>query len=122
MILSQPSTFVHPMNPIELKIIPNQTQDGLAYQHLRLRITTQDGIITPNDLQGLKLPQDVQFSQGVVIEGRGAIWLYGYLVHECHPAAWVGCYDPRLEGAVVVATHKHEVSVGQVLKLSLPSD
>ena len=107
MILSQHSTFVHPMNPIELKIIPNQTQDG---------------IITPDDLQGLKLPKDVQFSQGIVIEGRGAIWLYGYLVHECHPAAWVGCYDPRLEGAVVVATHKHEVSVGQVLKLSLPSD
>ncbi|WP_333464820.1 CRISPR-associated ring nuclease Crn3/Csx3 [Microcoleus sp. T3_B1] len=122
MILSQHSTFVHPMNPIELKIIPHQTQDGLAYQHLRLRITTQDGIITPDDLQGLKLPQDVQLSQGIVIEGRGAIWLYGYLVHECHPAAWVGCYDPRLEGAVVVATHKHEVSVGQVLKLSLPSD
>jgi CRISPR-associated protein, Csx3 family len=47
------------------------------------------------------------FSQGIVIEGRGAIWLYGYLVHECHPAAWVGCYDPRLDGAVVVATHKH---------------
>ncbi|MEG4109832.1 CRISPR-associated ring nuclease Crn3/Csx3, partial [Microcoleus sp. S13_C5] len=88
------------MNPIELKIIPNQTQDGLAYQHLRLLITTQDGIITPDDLQGLKLPQDVQLSQGIVIEGRGAIWLYGYLVHECHPAAWVGCYDPRLEGRV----------------------
>ncbi len=59
------------MNPIELKIIPHQTQDGLAYQHLRLRITTHDGIITPDDLQGLKLPEDVQFSQGIVIEGRG---------------------------------------------------
>ncbi|HBY76877.1 MAG TPA: CRISPR-associated protein Csx3, partial [Cyanobacteria bacterium UBA11148] len=32
----------------------------------------------------------------------------------------VGCYDPRL-GAVVVATHTHEVSVSQVLKLDLPA-
>jgi CRISPR-associated protein Csx3 len=109
------------MSAIELKIIPHQTQDGLAYQLLRLRITTQDSIITPEDLQGLKIPENVQFSQGIVIEGRGAIWLYAYLVHECHPAAWVGCYDPRLDGAVVVATHKHEVSIGQVLKLILPA-
>lgn len=109
------------MSAIELKIIPHQTEDGLAYQHLRFRITTVDGIITPDDLKGLKLPENIQFSQGIAIEGRGAIWLYGYLVHECHPAAWVGCYDPRLDGAVVVATHKHEVSVGQVLKLILPA-
>ncbi|MEG4109789.1 CRISPR-associated protein Csx3 [Microcoleus sp. S13_C5] len=34
----------------------------------------------------------------------------------------IRCAYPGLEGAVVVATHKHEVSVGQVLKLSLPSD
>lgn len=109
------------MSAIELKLIPHQTQDGLAYQHLRLQITTQDGIITPADLPGLKIPENVQYSQGIVIEGRGAIWLYAYLVHECHPAAWVGCYDPRLDGAVVVATHKHEVAIGQVLKLKLPS-
>ncbi|MCU0547158.1 MAG: CRISPR-associated ring nuclease Crn3/Csx3 [Oscillatoriaceae cyanobacterium Prado104] len=109
------------MSAIELILIPHQTEDGLAYQHLRLRITTADGIITPMDLQGLKLSENVQYSQGIVLEGRGAIWLYGYLVHECHPAAWIGCYDPRLDGAVVVATHKHEVAIGQVLKLSLPS-
>ncbi|NJK76907.1 MAG: CRISPR-associated protein Csx3 [Microcoleus sp. SU_5_6] len=109
------------MSAIELKLIPHQTQDGLAYQHLRLQITTQDGIITPADLKGLKLPENVQYSQGIVLEGRGAIWLYGYLVHECILQRGVGCYDPRLDGAVVVATHKHEVSIGQVLKLNLPS-
>jgi CRISPR-associated protein Csx3 len=108
------------MNSIQLEVIPHQTREGLQYQHLHFQIMTEDGVIAPADLKGLKLPQGVQFSQGIVIEGKGPVWLYGYLVHECHPATWVGCYDPRL-GAVVVATHIHEVSVSQVLELDLPT-
>jgi CRISPR-associated protein Csx3 len=108
------------MSTIQLKIIPHQTADGLAYQHLRIQLTSPDGIIEPEDLKGLKLPEDITPSQGVVIEGKGPIWLYGYLVHECHATAWVGCYDPRLEGAVVVEAHTRTVSVGSVLKLTLP--
>lgn len=108
------------MSSIHLKIIPHQTADGLTYQHLRIQLTNPDGIIEPEDLKGLKLPEGIQSSQGVVIEGKGPIWLYGYLVHECHATAWVGCYDPRLEGAVVVEAHTHAVSVGSVLKLTLP--
>ena len=107
------------MNPIQLEVIPHHSLEGMPYQHLRFQITTDDGVIAPADIKGLKLPEGIQFNQGIVIEGKGPIWLYGYLVHECHPAAWVGCYDPRL-GAVVVATHTHEVSVSQVLKLELP--
>ena len=107
------------MNPIQLNVIPHKTQEGLLYQHLHFQIVTDDGIIAPEDLKGLKLPEGIQFSQGIVIEGKGPIWLYGYLVHECHPAVWVGCYDTRL-GAVVVATHTHAVSISQVFKLNLP--
>lgn len=108
------------MSKVQLEVIPHQTQSGLPYQHLRIRIENEDGIITPEDLKGLKLPVGIDFSQGIVLEGRGPIWLYAYLVHECHPAAWVGCYDPRL-GAVVVATHTHEISISQVFKVDLPT-
>jgi len=108
------------MNPIQLQVIPHHSLEGLPYQHLHFQITTDDGVIAPADIQGLKLPEGIVFNQGIVIEGKGPIWLYAYLVHECHPAAWVGCYDPRL-GAVVVATHTHEVRVSQVLKLELPA-
>lgn len=108
------------MSAIQLELIPHQTADGLAYQHLRIHLTSPDGIIEPEDLKGLKLPEGIASSQGVVLEGRGPIWLYGYLVHECHATPWVGCYDPRLEGAVVVETHTRGVSVGSVLKISLP--
>ncbi len=116
------------MPPIEFTITPNQTQAGLAYQHLHIQITAPNGIIEPQSLKGLELPQDMIWSQGVVIEGKAPIWLYGYLVHECHPAAWVACFDPRLGeatphsgGAVVVSTHSPKVSVGQILILSLPT-
>ncbi|MCA1995080.1 MAG: CRISPR-associated protein Csx3 [Coleofasciculus sp. S288] len=108
------------MNPIQLEVTPHQSLEGVPYQHLHFQITTDDGVIAPADIKGLKLPEGIQYNQGIVIEGKGPIWLYGYLVHECHPAAWVGCYDPRL-GAVVVSTHTHEVSVSQVLKLELPA-
>ncbi|MGC9504906.1 CRISPR-associated ring nuclease Crn3/Csx3 [Baaleninema sp.] len=107
------------MNPIQLRLIASQTRQGLPYQHLQVRITTEDGIITAADLKNLTLPKGIDFKQGIAIEGKAPIWLYGYLVHECHPAAWVGCYDPRL-GVVVVSSHTHQVRVSQVLDIELP--
>lgn len=108
------------MTLIQLQLIPHSTQDGLPYQHLRFQIATEDGVIEPQDLKGLKLPDAVQWSQGIAIEGKGPIWLYGYLVHECHASSWVGCYDPRL-GIVVVSSHTHAVKVGGVLPVQLPA-
>ncbi|HEY9809941.1 MAG TPA: CRISPR-associated ring nuclease Crn3/Csx3 [Halomicronema sp.] len=108
------------MSAIELKLIPHQSEEGLAYQHLRICLTRADGIITPQDLSQLQLPKGINSTQGVILEGRGPIWLYAYLTHECHATAWVGCYDPRLGGAVVVESHIREVSVGEIIKIQLP--
>lgn len=108
------------MSAIELQVIPHRTKQGLNYQHLHIQFTTPDALIEPSDLKGLKISKNIDWKQGVVIEGKAPLWLYAYLTHECHPAAWVGCYDPRL-GAVVVSTHSRIVSVGQVLKLDLPA-
>lgn len=109
------------MNPIQLLLIPHKTANGEIYQHLRIFIQAEDGVITPEDLKKLPLPEGMQFNQGVILEGRAPIWVYGYLVHQCHPAAWVACYDPRLSGAVVVQTHTKGVSVGSVIKIDLPT-
>lgn len=92
----------------------------MAYQLLRICLTRADGIITPEDLSQLQLPKGINSTQGVVIEGRGLIWLYAYLTHECHANAWVGCYDLGLGGAVVVESHSSEFSVGEVFKIQLP--
>jgi len=56
------------------------------------------------------------------VEGRAPIWRYGMALHMLHgsPAAAVAFYDPRL-GAVVVASHSRELSVGQVMDVTPPS-
>jgi CRISPR-associated protein Csx3 len=108
------------MSNIELQVIPHITHSGLEYNHLHIQITTDNGIISPDDIKGLKLPSGIDFTKGVVIEGKAPIWLYGYLVHESHPAAWVGCYDTRFLGVVVVETHTHDVAISEIFTLDLP--
>ncbi|ESA34651.1 crispr-associated csx3 family [Leptolyngbya sp. Heron Island J] len=117
------------MADVELTIAPCKTSAGLPYQHLHIQITADNGLITPVDLKGLNLPKTLIPSQGVVIEGKAPIWLYGYLVHACHASAWVGCFDPRLGGnfphsggAVVIETHSPLVDVGQVIEVEIPDE
>jgi CRISPR-associated protein Csx3 len=105
---------------IRLTLLEHQTLQGLPYQHIHICLTSPDQVIEPGDLAGISLPENIRFDQGIILEGRAPIWLYSYLTHVCHPAVWVGCYDPRLAGAVVTQSHVHSVSVGQVLALKLP--
>ncbi|MBK1986917.1 CRISPR-associated protein Csx3 [Sphaerospermopsis aphanizomenoides BCCUSP55] len=94
--------------------------EALQYQMLLIELTKSDRIIEPQDLIDLELPAGIDTTGGVVISGRAPIWLYGYLIHELHPTAWVACYDPRM-GAVVVATHTRLVHIGQVIKIIPPN-
>lgn len=71
------------------------------------------GVCAPADLVGMKVPE-VDGTKGVVLTGRGPIWLYGALVHCYHATAWVATNDPRL-GAVVVQSHHEGVTVGDVI-------
>ena len=74
--------------------------------------------ITPDQLPHLlEMAPDVDPTKGVVISGRGPIWLHSALAHLYHPTRWVSHYDPRLSGAVVVQTHDPAVRVGQVIEV-----
>lgn len=75
-----------------------------------------DDILNPEDLANLKPPK-VNGAKGVVLSGRGPIWLFCFLTHFYHPTKFVATYDPRLEGAVIVERHAAEYQVGSVLKL-----
>ena len=75
------------------------------------------GIIAPSNLCTLR-PPDVDGRKGVVLSGRGPVWLYAFLCHFYHPTRWIGCFDPRLGGAVVVQTHCPNVSLGQVITIT----
>ena len=74
-----------------------------------------NGPISPEELKNLEVPK-VNLKKGVVLSGRGPVWLFAFLVHEYHPAKWVGTFDPRL-GAVVVQTHDPTVKVGDVIEV-----
>ncbi len=74
-----------------------------------------EGPISPEVLKEIEAPR-VNPRKGVVISGRGPVWLYAYLTHEYHHAKWVATYDPRL-GAVVVQTHDPAVKAGDVIEV-----
>ena len=55
-------------------------------------------------------------SEILVISGRAPIWLYAFLVHEVvHLWKVVAVYDPKLNGAVIIASHKPEYFVGDIV-------
>ncbi|MEM2364468.1 MAG: CRISPR-associated ring nuclease Crn3/Csx3 [Candidatus Bathyarchaeia archaeon] len=74
-----------------------------------------DGPIEPSALKTLK-PPEVNPRKGVVLSGRGPIWLYGFLLHHYHPVRWIGVYDPRL-GAVVVQSHDPNKGIGDIIEI-----
>jgi CRISPR-associated protein Csx3 len=55
-------------------------------------------------------------TEPVVVSGRLPVWAFAALVHTYHPRPWVGTFDPRLGGAVVVQRHVPDAPpVGAVL-------
>lgn len=70
------------------------------------------GVLEPDQLREIKAPK-VELNQGIVLSGRGPIWLYNYLAHEYHTAQWVATFDPRFKGAIVTQSHIKGVEVGQ---------
>jgi CRISPR-associated protein Csx3 len=101
------------VSAITLTLTVPTLQAEFPYQQVDIAIA--GGIAEPQDLLNLHLPDDIDWSIGVILNGRAPIWVYAYLVHECHAAAWVACRDPRLGGAIVVQSHRKGVNVGTVV-------
>lgn len=77
-----------------------------------------EGNITPSILQEIKPPK-VDGAKGVVLSGRGPIWLYCYLVHHYHPTKFIAIFDPRIEGAIIVESHSQDYKVGEVIRVKV---
>ena len=84
-----------------------------------INVNLKEGIISPDQLQALidAMPVDAGGQDGVVISGRLPVWAFSALVHHFHPRPFVGTFDPRLGGGVVVATHTSDVKVGDVVNI-----
>ena len=77
-----------------------------------------DNEIKPSDLKTLFPPDAVKDGfahKGVVLSGRGPVWLYCFLTHFYHTTKFVATYDPRLQGAVIVESHGSEYKVGDII-------
>ena len=77
-----------------------------------------NGIIGPDILKNLTPPK-VDGRKGVVLSGRGPIWLYAYLTHYYHPTAYIAVYDPRLGKGVIVESHIRIYKPGETINLDL---
>jgi CRISPR-associated protein Csx3 len=82
-----------------------------------IEFTLIGNTITPDELARL-LPPLCDTRKGIVISGRGPVWLFGFLIHHYHPYPWVACYDPRL-GGVVVSSHQPGQRLGDVIDINL---
>lgn len=84
-------------------------------QHSATLITfdIEGGVTTPEEAFGVSLPQ-VPLDKGVILSGRGPIWLFARLIHHYHPALWIAVHDPRI-GYIVVQSHSLEKKEGDVL-------
>lgn len=92
-----------------------QQLDGFSVINFEI----EGGVIEPTSLAGAVSDLSrfgLALDQGLVLSGRGPIWLFCALAHELHPAKWVGCHDPRLGGAVVIQSHTKDVQIGQLIK------
>ena len=82
-----------------------------------LEFNIDGGVCEPADLATLN-PPEVDGTGGVVISGRGPVWLYAALVHHYHTTQWVGTFDPRMGGAVVTSRHYRTApAVGSIVSL-----
>ncbi len=75
-----------------------------------------DNPLSPKELQ-LITPPALSGIKGVILSGRGPIWLYSFLVHYYHPTKFIATYDPKEGGAVVVESHTPEHKAGDILDI-----
>lgn len=88
-----------------------------AFQIITIQLAEGE-VLTPSALSNLQLPE-IDYKKGVVVDGRAPIWLYVHLAQIWHIAAWFGCNQPALGGAVVTKSHAPGVTVGSVQSTAL---
>lgn len=107
-----------PKPQVQLEVTELRTLEG-NYQTLAINLLKPGELIEPKVLAELELPAELDLSREVILFGQAPIWLYSYLVHHCHEAPWVSCYDARKKLAVVVQSRVLEKTAGDVMPVLL---
>ena len=78
-----------------------------------------DGILEPATLKELIPPENLKMSKGLILSGRGPVWLYAFLVHWAHPFAWVGIFDAHLSKAIIIERHvTNAPQIGETININ----
>lgn len=85
------------------------------YRATLVTFEIESGITEPDEAFSVELPK-VALDRGVILSGRGPVWLFARLVHHYHPARWIAVCDPRI-GYIVVQSHSKEYTEGEVLEI-----
>lgn len=104
-------------HPVQLEVTTLATD--APYQTLAINLPDPKHPIAPEVLPRLTLPPDLDLNREVILFGQGPAWLYSHLIHRCHSAAWIGCYDARSQQVVVVQSRIPERRVGDALPVAL---
>jgi CRISPR-associated protein Csx3 len=76
-----------------------------------------DGEMATREMLATMAPPEINPRHGVIISGRGPVWLFAALVHHYHPSAWQAI-DPRLGAVVVESHHTSAPDVGSIVELN----
>lgn len=99
---------------VNLDVMELDFADG-CYQTLVINLPQPSILLSPEILPQLALPPELDLSREVILFGQAPIWLYGYLIHCCHSAPWIGCYNAPLGKVVVVHSQRSQLAVGDVM-------
>lgn len=100
--------------------VATEPQTTVTILHIVLRKALE-----PSDIkyliEAVKKLQKYFEGELLILSGRGPIWMHMTLGHELgHVFRALAVLDPKLRGAVVVASHTRMIEKGQIVKL--PSD
>ena len=77
-----------------------------------------NNIATPEILRNI-IPPKIDGRKGVILSGRGPVWLYTYLTHHYHPTIYIAVYDPRLGKGVVIESHTPKYKPGETINIEI---
>ncbi|MGB3511894.1 MAG: CRISPR-associated ring nuclease Crn3/Csx3, partial [Microcoleaceae cyanobacterium] len=82
-----------------------------------LAISYSGKMIEYEDILSLKIPEKIDWEKGIILFGKAPIWLYSHLVWRCHKAAWIACFQPGLNAAVIVSSKVKEFQPGDTIPI-----
>ncbi|GAA6622108.1 CRISPR-associated ring nuclease Crn3/Csx3 [Scytonema sp. NUACC26] len=126
------SVVVHSNTPtVEVGQVKGSTKENLLNGEIKLEIdeivTIEDDRyqslaihadnISPQALNSLSLPSDLDWNKEIVLWGQAPVWLYAHLVVRCQQAQWVACYNMKTTEAVIVVSQCSQFVSGDKFKL-----